>query len=92
MIFRRGFTVANQNNNEELIRSIANRIIEALIEDYFSNTDRPYEFKKGIKHSVKVIDEWLKNQGIERGILNGVKEELPTPLYEHSYFLRKTVD
>jgi hypothetical protein len=74
-----------QDKNSKLILDLARNIVDEIVEQWIMDEEHSEEFKNGLKHSIKVIDIWLKQQGIEQGLEQGLDEEdkeSKSPLYD----------
>ena len=70
-----------QGNKKELILEVTQDIVNEIMEQWAVDKDHSVEFSNGLKYSIKVIDLWLKRQGMEKGLKEAIKES-DTPLYD----------
>lgn len=59
--FERGdFKLDMQGKNSNLILDVARNIVNEITEQFVMDESHSLEFKNGLKHSIKIIDMWLK--------------------------------
>ncbi|MBU8730441.1 hypothetical protein KM915_10285 [Cytobacillus oceanisediminis] len=73
-----------KDKNSEIVLDVARSIVNEIAEQWIIDEEHTEEFKKGLRHSINVIDIWLKQQGIEQG-LNKSK----TSLYDKFQLLKE---
>ena len=77
-----------QGKDTKLILDVARNIVDEIAEQWIMDKDHSEEFKNGLKHSIKVVDMWLKQQGIEQGLKEDIKESV-SPLYDKFQLLKE---